>query len=31
MTGQNGFELARLNASKNDFEPISKPGGAPLW
>jgi branched-chain amino acid transport system substrate-binding protein len=29
-SGQNGFELARFNASKNDFEPISKPGGAPL-
>jgi branched-chain amino acid transport system substrate-binding protein len=29
-SGQNGFELARFNASKNDFEPISKPGGVPL-
>jgi branched-chain amino acid transport system substrate-binding protein len=29
-SGQNGFELARFNASKNDFEPISKPGGSPL-
>jgi hypothetical protein len=29
-SGQNGFELARFNAAKNDFEPISKPGGSPL-
>jgi branched-chain amino acid transport system substrate-binding protein len=29
-SGQSGFELARFNASKNDFEPISKPGGSPL-
>ena len=29
-SSQNGFELARFNASKNDFEPISKPGGTPL-
>jgi branched-chain amino acid transport system substrate-binding protein len=29
-SGQYGFELARFNASKNDFEPISKPGGVPL-
>jgi branched-chain amino acid transport system substrate-binding protein len=29
-SGQNGFELARFNADKNDFEPISRPGGAPL-
>jgi branched-chain amino acid transport system substrate-binding protein len=29
-SSQNGFELARFNGSKNDFEPISKPGGAPL-
>jgi branched-chain amino acid transport system substrate-binding protein len=29
-SGQNGFELARFDATKNDFEPISKPGGAPL-
>jgi branched-chain amino acid transport system substrate-binding protein len=27
---QNGFEIARLNAAKTDFEPVSKPGGAPL-
>jgi branched-chain amino acid transport system substrate-binding protein len=27
---QNGFEIARLNATKTDFEPVSKPGGAPL-
>jgi branched-chain amino acid transport system substrate-binding protein len=29
-SGQSGFELARFNASKSDFEPISKPGGSPL-
>jgi branched-chain amino acid transport system substrate-binding protein len=27
---QNGFEIARLNAAKTDFEPVSKPGGAPI-
>jgi branched-chain amino acid transport system substrate-binding protein len=27
---QNGFEIARLNALKTDFEPVSKPGGTPL-
>lgn len=27
---QNGFEIARLNAAKSDFEPVSKPGGTPL-
>jgi branched-chain amino acid transport system substrate-binding protein len=27
---QNGFEIARLNAAKTEFEPISKPGGTPL-
>jgi branched-chain amino acid transport system substrate-binding protein len=27
---QNGFEIARLNSTKTDFEPVSKPGGAPL-
>ena len=29
-SGQNGFEIARLNAAKSDFEPVSKPGGEPL-
>jgi ABC-type branched-subunit amino acid transport system substrate-binding protein len=29
-SGQYGFELARFNPAKNDFEPISKPGGVPL-
>jgi len=29
-SGQNGFELARFDASRNDFVPISKPGGSPL-
>lgn len=29
-SSQNGFEIARLNATKTDFEPVSKPGGAPL-
>jgi branched-chain amino acid transport system substrate-binding protein len=29
-SGQDGFELARFNAAASDFEPISKPGGAPL-
>jgi len=29
-SGQAGFELARFNPAKNDFEPISKPGGSPL-
>jgi branched-chain amino acid transport system substrate-binding protein len=27
---QNGFEIARLNAAKTTFEPVSKPGGTPL-
>ena len=29
-SSQNGFEIARLNAAKTDFEPVSKPGGTPL-
>ena len=27
---QNGFEIARLNAAKTNFEPVSKPGGSPI-
>ena len=27
---QNGFEIGRLNSTKTDFEPVSKPGGTPL-